>query len=399
MLHVAGPYEGSFYTLLYIAVALIITVFVCLFAARDIYKRSEETKNNNENIKKWSFRQNAAVEEVPCVMDEASYKSKDITDMNKSVPHQKQMTTYIETCQYPMDITNAFQCDNDNCHSAKALVNILINDIKEQSNQANLCLSYFLHQITLHNVDESFEFIYNQLDVCDIKKCQFFNRNYRNRHVPTITSNNVIENVNQQIMDKIHCYYYHSYDIGYRLTGKEKNMVNEIEENEIKNTENYCVDRRLTKLNEILLPKHKIYRSIRNIKSNKFISPLGANIDDNKNDQHQNEKDKMYSYGYEFIYEKRFDCDEVIIPTRYMSLKEELTQNQLCVISIQQFKNEFAKAQQYFNTEYRKKYKPYILVNHLLSVIIYCNFDELQKHLSETYRKMTSNESFLELFD
>eukprot|EP01084_Bolivina_argentea_P251159 421130_1 len=68
----------------------------------------------------------------------------------------------------------------------------------------------FLYLLINFDNDEQFEYIHNEIGFCDIKSCDIFKRNYRNR-----TNKDVKHKTpKQQILDRIHCFYCHSFDTG-----------------------------------------------------------------------------------------------------------------------------------------------------------------------------------------
>eukprot|EP01084_Bolivina_argentea_P033615 62160_1 len=90
------------------------------------------------------------------------------------------------------------------------------------------------------------------------------------------------------------------------------------------------------------------------------------------------------------------------VQQKYDSLKMDLTSNKISIISMEMFVEEYRKAQSHFNSFYRKLLQPNewlvtdqkkeLTINHLLSVMIYCNFDQIQYHFSKTYRRLHINE-------
>eukprot|EP01084_Bolivina_argentea_P252982 424824_1 len=107
-------------------------------------------------------------------------------------------------------------------------------------------LNGYLHLIVYHKNDKQFDEIISLFGVCDISKCVKFSRNHRTRNIihSAASSDNHLDKCNENeqqhtdtyehnerayihIMDKIHCYFYHSVDIGNRLSIKEKIIINE----------------------------------------------------------------------------------------------------------------------------------------------------------------------------
>eukprot|EP01084_Bolivina_argentea_P248459 415632_1 len=293
------------------------------------------------------------------------------------------------------------KCDIHSCLAAEKVPTLMIN----YKNNATCTfdnkhlLKHYLHILSAHNTSQDFEHIYNKLmkqDGCDIKHCKIFKRHQRRRINFIYESSNIRENVNQNINDKIHCYYYHSYDIGYKLTKTEESYLSHNSENDDMCSSVTNCDR--IALNELLSAKHKLYKIICDVKSSatsKFVSNFdfetpNIQIEDNYN---------VYSYGYEFVYQLKSDYKGNIITKNYNTLKEEMTQNNTSKLGMKQFDHELKKAEMHYYEEYRKKYMPYMLIEHLLAVMIYCNFTVLQNALSKTYRKQNKNESFEQLVE
>eukprot|EP01084_Bolivina_argentea_P140057 246337_1 len=91
-------------------------------------------------------------------------------------------------------------------------------------------LNDLLHLLQYHNDnDDEFECIFNVLGgYCAIKQCVIFQRNNRNRNHNRKPQHVYQEHVNVpvcQIMDKIHCFYRHSFDIGNILHSKQKSII------------------------------------------------------------------------------------------------------------------------------------------------------------------------------
>ena len=135
-----------------------------------------------------------------------------------------------------------------------------INSKVEKGSYSNQdLLNDFNHLLKYYDNDDDFEYIYNNLigaicKECDINQCLMVQRNYRNRinlandfHIDKrndmyFQRNNVVDSdypeedenednskeINiQQILDKIHCYYYHSYQMGFRLNTNIKLMISD----------------------------------------------------------------------------------------------------------------------------------------------------------------------------
>ncbi len=88
----------------------------------------------------------------------------------------------------------------------------------------------FNHLLAQHNREDEFEYISHCFGKCDMNNCAQIKKHYRKRsqinaeHCDLVEIRDSNENIRnmllQQIMDKIHCHYYHSCDIGFRLDSR-----------------------------------------------------------------------------------------------------------------------------------------------------------------------------------
>eukprot|EP01084_Bolivina_argentea_P003581 6736_1 len=129
-------------------------------------------------------------------------------------------------------------CDVDiaQCSRLKDLSNIMVQYDASQDNCDHIHKEYDLiqivdiyqHLLSKHDKDTDFQYIYNTLPKCIVENCVMFRRNYRNRgyvQYDELRLYKCDDVCTIQILDKIHCYYKHTYDIGYRLTLKERNYI------------------------------------------------------------------------------------------------------------------------------------------------------------------------------
>eukprot|EP01083_Nonionella_stella_P096546 271440_1 len=255
---------------------------------------------------------------------------------------------------------------------------------------ANEQVDDFLHLLHCHDDNgKEFETIYNVLGGnCNTKKCQMLARNYRDR-------SHAKENVtsSQQIADKIHCFFIHSYDVGHRLTTQEKLMVNhEGTTDDSKHDDNdddfaqALIDKKILRINQIISSKREMIKHESNILHSRLSTKYNQ-LD--KSDDHKMKPD-MYNFGvlFKYNYKNENIIGECIpVASKYSCLKEELTTNDLNVITIEQFSSELQKAGINFNSQYKKskaKWKN-MHIEHILSMMIYSNYDALQNMFSKTY--------------
>eukprot|EP01084_Bolivina_argentea_P104903 187813_1 len=241
-------------------------------------------------------------------------------------------------------------------------------------------LNDFFHLLEFHDANE-YDSIYEIFGgACDSTQCQILQRQYA---VKTTD-----KSIRTQTVDKIHCYYRHSFDMGLRLrlsTSEEKS-------NNTQQTEDTAqwglVNNKLLEMRQIFSKKQSLQKRLGLFDrfSNKYNQIDSLKVPSNNN--------KMYCYGKEFLYEGHEEKvvtykgeDVMDIKPKYSTLKEELISNEIKPISVDQFEAEYNKAEIYLNSEYRKKYYSNITKQHLLALMIYCNFDALQNKFSKTYRE------------
>eukprot|EP01084_Bolivina_argentea_P043266 79719_1 len=82
---------------------------------------------------------------------------------------------------------------------------------------------------------------------------------------------------------------------------------------------------------------------------------------------------------------KSTNDDVLIEKAKWKNLKEELTQNTIESLSVTQYDKEKKKARNHFNSDYRKQTYSDMLIDHILALMVYCNFDKLQFKFSKTY--------------
>eukprot|EP01083_Nonionella_stella_P179595 638040_1 len=197
---------------------------------------------------------------------------------------------------------------------------------------------------------------------CQVETCRMFLRNYRKRSdfksdaimIGAYGSSKDPQYIaRRQIADKIHCFCYHF------------NLLSVNEQND-----SIYMD---------------IWSTIQNRMDNKY----------NQLYRDMEGEDASFIFGMEIRYVSRssnvdditnFDCIQMTM--KYPNLKRELIDNAICIVTSAQFDQEFYKAKIHWNGYFRRKYFPDYSVQHLLSVMIYCDFDHLQRCFSKTYREL-----------
>ena len=230
----------------------------------------------------------------------------------------------------------------------------------------------FYHCLLCHDHDQEFMEIYGRLNRCDKNSCKYYLRNNRRRmkhynydepDQEEIVNDNDEHNLLRNMTDKLHVYYYHSIDTFGRGSI-------------------FDVDDRKQDLNDTFM-------------SNKFNSNFS--MDDEKENEEQT---NVYSFGYRFNYIN--NNHELFVSSKYGNMKDELTNNEISCITNAQYQNEHDKAMEFLQTQYvrslRSKFQQ-ISVEHILALLTYCNYDQYQNKWSESFRKLSSNESMKSLKD
>eukprot|EP01084_Bolivina_argentea_P111073 198285_1 len=237
-----------------------------------------------------------------------------------------------------------------------------------------IILNDFIYLLLHHNSDEEFYYLYHVLgDGCDANECQRFKRRYGDKHQCINTE------LITDILDKVHCFYAHTFDIGYRVKNANRSCVNQPNSQEIFDI---LKDETIVKLTQALRIKNNLCKAGQSkVRISNKYNTMPEDIESN---------DEHYCFGVSFCYEQfNYDHDTNIMHVfpKFQSLKEECIQNDICVLSVEQFNNENDKAMLHFNSDYRKEEYRLISIEHILSLMMYSNFDHLQYEFSKTYRK------------
>eukprot|EP01084_Bolivina_argentea_P255422 429590_1 len=289
------------------------------------------------------------------------------------------------------------------------------------------------NHLLLHHSDE-FEDAYSLLccivndnNVCEFRKCLPLRRNQRDRLTnATDIYNNLDDIIEEQVLDTIHSYYLHTFDIGHKLMSNEKLSI-------LKNTEiNANTDHDI-----VALRMRKLLNSKRNALCNvdglERLNNLSTKFSANGS-----ELDR-YKHGQRFYYWNWYKnqsisndpahslplmCDVAdmalthcfsshplsywYVENKYVSFKEELLCNKLCCIDETIWIQLIQKATLHIDTEhvkqmqcprresakfYEMQYGDSMTEKHLIAMMLYCNYDKMQRKLSETYTKSDEKES------
>eukprot|EP01084_Bolivina_argentea_P103882 186047_1 len=389
--------------------------------------------------------------------------------------HKQKSTTQDDVKQSPVEDEDSYSlhffapslvntvsnCKLEGCKSLQAICQIMqrymhyIEQIKNKTthniyeqvflkNYSNIDLLNDYNHLLLHHCGQ-FEDIYIVLtsDIyckngCNLSECSFFQRNHRDRAAITKKENILSELYNnkdditfEQLLDRVHCYLFHSFDTGYKI---RKQIIDDIMNTNAEsksNDDEYYVN--ISQVNKRIrsqqtrqdLPKHMTTQNT------KFINKTTTN---NLN---------VYSYGFRYYYwehyknnndihddahrysSKQFkwtkqppicNADSTLgdwyIAKKYDNFKQELLKNALECIGLQQYNNLIEKAEIHIKTDnvrqikcprtisatyYEMKEEQSMNKDHLVAMMIYCNNDLLQQRFTETFRKIDKNETNQEI--
>eukprot|EP01084_Bolivina_argentea_P287869 494012_1 len=269
----------------------------------------------------------------------------------------------------------------------------------------------YTHLLYKHDDDENYAIINASLPSCNIMKCGGFKRNCRDR-----SKYKKNHTVSLEILDKIHSYYSHSYNIGNRLTINETNMIYDDSKSDIDSgIEINHVSKELMKIKQILRNKKLMNDSTvitRSDRANKKSEQILINSPENKQNIFH------FGYGFEYGYDAEYmhyedempDNPNLSVFPKHDSLKDELLNNSFTALTVEQYNNEYRKASIYLGSYYCKSTcgeftqeckSHYVFghksgtvsrrwvfsIQHILSLVIYCNYTNLQYEFSKTYRE------------
>eukprot|EP01084_Bolivina_argentea_P194132 333046_1 len=276
-------------------------------------------------------------------------------------------TTVTSTFEL-MSVSYKDYCSKDiDCEIIDKLCKVLMeyNDHENiETESLEDILNNFHHTLHFHDDHNTFQQIYNIIDSKHHKnasECIIFTRNNRRRlqHNTEQTAEQYDGDtpIMSVIMDKLHSFYYHSYDTGFRT----------------------CSDNYVDKINE-------------RDDGSAYVDKYDLNFDDDI----AGDDDKMYSFGVRFDYEHKDNYWSVV--AHYQSLKDELLNNDICCILIEDYNIEYEKCSKYMNSNYIKKLKNRnisieLSFSYTLCLLIYCNYDLYQRKWSESFRRIPVNET------
>eukprot|EP01084_Bolivina_argentea_P170993 296261_1 len=318
---------------------------------------------------------------------------------------------YTKLCTEQQIAPNISECriSFSNCISVAIIAEMLKqystnNDKLSHTNTDNTNLiNHFNHLVSCHY--KQFEEIYSYFNeyiyenkICHLTLCKSFRRNRRNRseisqneRILTKMYSNPSQMVSKQVLDRIHCYFFHSLDIGFKISKKQKNNV-PLNANWFKQNKHYKISKKkFNTLKSYVCGWRYFYWPFYRNNKGKVDQILFSK---------GNNRYKATTDGYKL--------SDWYIAQKYSSLKEELLQNHICHINETQWNNlcatayihsqtstakDMACSENKFTQCYGIKRWDRITKQHLISLMVYCNFDFLSHKFSETYRKLSEIES------
>eukprot|EP01083_Nonionella_stella_P088745 247541_1 len=337
---------------------------------------------------------------------------------------------------------------NDKESSAAMNIDDIYNHISSEYNNVHL-LNDFNHLLYAHATE--FEAIYNILSPhnksCELSQCLLMRRNQRDRENKQLLrqlyfASDATEVMCQQLMDRIHCHYFHSFDIGYRLSNNERQRIlNDAEELKHNDDEDVAEDRYVSDISTLLRNKREKYKNVSGLErlygdnSNKFRTKMPEQIRRAKAVR-LNE----YRFGFRFFYHNAYQNDaregdpaaaysnlpgvkyheanvgytlkELYIEAKYNDLKDELLHNEICCVNVGNWNNLDQKAAAHISTDIAKQMrcvrtdsaKYYEMNNgatigkqHLIAATVYCVCDLLQQKFTQTFRRINDAETIFDI--
>eukprot|EP01084_Bolivina_argentea_P118371 210042_1 len=272
-------------------------------------------------------------------------------------------------------------------------------------------------------------------------------RQYISQHQQLLSvlyySNNDNDIITQQVLDRIHCHFFHTFDVGYKLTKKERESVL-YEEKKANDDNDIDTCKTILQFNTLIRSKKLQIGNINIAQNNKFVMYKHS----------VSTEWSAYSYGIRYFYWKHYKHNYAVrdvtqpdpkrimgslkaitigdmeynetplsipsangqyslrdwyISCKYENLREELLNNQICTIALIQYKQLLKMAVYHQSTDMVRKLScpleketahvyelnsgDFMGLDHLIAMMVQCNFEILQNQLRKTYRRSQPNET------
>eukprot|EP01084_Bolivina_argentea_P095071 170917_1 len=262
--------------------------------------------------------------------------------------------------------------EGNQCTIVKTMCKILMQSNEYDMNESmskyspSKITDDFDHMLQYHDSEKEFDAIHGLLNTkthvhANGNDCPIYNRHTlrrRNININVRTDTNERNFKTNNVLDKIHTFYYHSYNIS----------VNSFENEEINGEDNGY---------------------------NKFNSNLDHQLNAN------NVINDVYSFGQRFEYRMNYETEtkeEWFIEPIYSSFKDELLKNKMCNISNDIYNHEYNKCKVFMKCKRWKilnnrNIRRELSFEHIFSLLIYCNCTKYQYKWSETFRKIPNDET------
>eukprot|EP01084_Bolivina_argentea_P302278 521744_1 len=373
------------------------------------------TDNTLNRTKKYSPKSTTTTNNAKVLPEESSFMAR-MGSLLPSLNINPFSWMYNQDDQTQNCGSTLFDCDHfNNLHPVMTKYNY---DSKLDSVDIEIVLNDYLHLMYFH--DHQHEQIFSSFQQeCDLTKCVVFKRNNKPRDK---NENNI--NFRQQILDKIHCYLHHAYDTGYRMRNDGLGAVGSNQRKHHNDQSSLFTNSQFLHIKNHTSQQHNMYH-----RTQKFKVDLSHNYPQSENKGTQHKMD-MFECGVAFTYHEDYinwnqyldiTADEKIlkhsakagiVPKKFATFKEELISNPTATLFVPQWDSELSKAKIHFGSKHCKQ-----LINtyetapsrkhdikkcnlneyHLLSVMVYCNYDVLQYEFSKTYRKENNTEELVSI--
>ena len=407
---------------------------------------------NNKDDKKSSSDDNDN-DDIDLLTNSHEYQGNNNNNTNKSITHCqsfKRINNILTLYKKWMNEQQQKSIDSEysNCNEMnnnRQNDNEFYDILKKTNNDNNYNISDLLDDFHYLLDTHSFHDIYNNLDIININNNNnstnltendgmYLARNYRDRS----DVDNYVDNyddlywmnstnreiVLQQILDSYYCYYLFSYYLGMIATENEQKQF----ENCLININNKNIMNGQTQ--KIKLMKSSIEKKLDWTQSlndfdeihheNKFITKVKSwIISDSQNNIKQESlrystiksNELYYDFGCKyFYYDKYKNTSNFYVESKFKTLKEEVTLNEICNINLKDWNSCYYRAVVLGNSKYTKHVRAIIknklneemynipngtmiTLDHLCSILLFCNFQKLRVKFTETYRRLSLNES------
>eukprot|EP01084_Bolivina_argentea_P280668 480020_1 len=215
----------------------------------------------------------------------------------------------------------SFECKpiKNKCHSTKRIIHAMkyySSFIDEQHDSNDKCLRFvteiyptmlddFIHIVQNHNDN----LMLKQYDIkqCDFTNCSALLRHYRNK----VEADNDESTFYRTLLDNIHCFVFHSYDVGLRVHQNKIKTLENVDNSQFSNMRNIILNNahRLTQLN--------------GIGENRFsCSKFNLNVNVERIYQQTNDSRTYMDGLYEYLNDHFITCDQLQRLHQFIVLEE-----------------------------------------------------------------------------